>query len=272
MQNQCLGKDMFGDLKTQKAAQKALPILVEYAQEEDTILIRELAEKVVPHLIPKFNWTISGALGQIHTTLYKLQRQDDWECGEIPGITAIVLADARTPTNWAIKELQPGSWKDYETNHILPVFEYPHWDKVMDFVAEFNVNLDEVDFNNSIINKVQSSLFGSASEEEEQEVPEGEHRYFVYAWRWCGDEGFAKIGRTRNGLKGVENRMVTTYHPTDDPVLLGVRKCADAEESHKTEQYILTGLGRTRPDREWVEIDEKFNEMIDKSFMESQAD
>ena len=41
-----------GDLKTQKAAQKALPILVEYAQEEDTILIRELAEKVVPHLIP----------------------------------------------------------------------------------------------------------------------------------------------------------------------------------------------------------------------------
>jgi hypothetical protein len=49
-----------GDLKTQKAAQKALPILVEYAQEEDTILIRELAEKVVPHLIPKFNWTISG--------------------------------------------------------------------------------------------------------------------------------------------------------------------------------------------------------------------
>ena len=77
MQNQCLGKDMFADLKTQKAAQKALPILVEYAQEEDTILIRELAEKVVPHLIPKFNWTISGALGRIHTTLYKLQRQDD---------------------------------------------------------------------------------------------------------------------------------------------------------------------------------------------------
>ena len=261
-----------GDLKTQKAAQKALPILVEYAQEEDTILIRELAEKVVPHLIPKFNWTISGALGRIHTTLYKLQRQDDWECGEIPGITAIVLADARTPTNWAIRKLQPGSWKDYKTNHILPVFKYPHLGKVMDFVAEFNVNLDEVDFNNFIINKVQLSLFRSEPEEEEQEVPEGEHRYFVYAWRWCGDEGFAKIGRTRNGLKGVENRMVTTYHPTDDPVLLGVRECADAEESRKTEKYILNGLGRTRPDREWVEIDEKFNEMIDKSFMEPQAD
>ena len=66
--------------------------------------------------------------------------------------------------------------------------------------------------------------------------------------------------------------MVTTYHPTDDPVLLGVRECADAGESHKTEQYILKRLGRTRCDREWVEIDEKFNEMINKSFMESQAD
>ena len=143
---------------------------------------------------------------------------------------------------------------------------------------EFNVNLDEVDFNNFIIPheevqvplfgsvEVQLSLFGSEPEEEEQEIPEGEHRYFVYAWRWSGDERFAKIGRTRNGLKGVKNRMVTTYHPTDNPVPLGVRQCADMEESHKTEQYILNGLKRTRPDREWVKIDEAFNEMIEKSF------
>ena len=150
-----------------------------------------------------------------------------------------------------------------------------HREKIDDLFtqkAEFNDNLDEVDFNNFIIDKGQPSLFSPEPEEEEQGISEGEHRYFVYAWRWCGDEGFAKIGRTRNGLKGVENRMVTTYHPTDDPVLLGVRECADAEESHKIEQYILKGLGRTRPDREWVEIDEKFNEMIAKSFMASQED
>ena len=166
----------------------------------------------------------------------------------------------------------PLSWQDYKSEHLLPVFNYDDWDEVMNFVigklAEFNVNLDEVDFNNFIIDEGQSSLCGSEPEVEEQEVPEGERRYFVYAWRWCGDEGFAKIGRTRNGLKGVKNRMVTTYHPTDDPVLLGVRECADAEESHKTEQYILNGLERTRPDREWVKIDGKFNEMIDKSFFE----
>ena len=151
---------------------------------------------------------------------------------------------------------------------------------------EFNVNLDEVDFNNYIIPEGQPSLFGSEAvqpslfgseavqpslssspePEEEEELPEGEHRHFVYAWRWCGDERFAKIGRTRNGLKGVQKRMVTTYHPTDNPVRLGVRKCTDMEESHKTEQYILNGLRRTRRDREWVEIDEAFNEMIEKSF------
>ena len=134
MQNQCLGKDMYGDMKTQKAAQKALPILIEYAQEKDTILIRELAEKVVPHLIPKFNWTISGALGRIHTTLYKLQRQDDWEYGEIQGITAIVLAAPETPTSWVKREIRPRSWKDYRTHHILPVFKYPYWEQVKDFL------------------------------------------------------------------------------------------------------------------------------------------
>ena len=124
---------------------------------------------------------------------------------------------------------------------------------------EFNPNLDEVDFNNFFIKEEEE-------QEEEQEIPEGEPRYFVYAWRWSGDDRFAKIGRTSNGKQGVKNRMVTTYNATDDPVLLGVRKCADAEESHKTEQYILNVLGRTRPNREWVEIDEAFKEMIEKSF------
>ena len=154
---------------------------------------------------------------------------------------------------WKIRH---GVYRLYETDQL---YEFT--------TTEFNVNLDEVDLNNFIIDEVQPSLLGSEPEEEEQEVPEGEHRYFVYAWRWSGDERFAKIGRTRNGLKGVEKRMVTTYHPTDDPVPLGVRECADAEESHKTEQYILNRLGRTRRDREWVKIDKKFNEMIDKSFM-----
>ena len=276
MKNKRFNRNIFGDLPTQKMAQEALPILVAHAQKGETITLGDLAKEIAPHLT-QINWTLQWVFSWIHTTLYELERQDDWEYGEIPGLTAIALADHETPTTWMDEQTRvdpntPLSWKDYETNHVLPVFKYSYWNKVTEFIAEFNVNLDEVDFNNFIIDEMQPSLLGSEPEEEEQEVPEGEHRYFVYAWRWCGDERFAKIGRTRNGLKGVKNRMVTTYHPTDDPVLLGVRECTDAEESHKTEQYILNGLRRTRSDREWVEIDEKFNEMIDKSFMESQAD
>lgn len=276
MKNKRFSRNIFGDLFTQKKAQRALPILVSYAQKGDTIILAKLA-KAIELDTPQINWTMGWIFGWIHTTLYELERQDDWEYGEIPGITAIAVAAHEKPTTWMDRQTRvdpntPLSWKDYETNHVLPVFEYPYWDKVTDFLTEFNVNLDEVDFNNFIIDEVQPSLSGSEPEEEEQEIPEGEHRYFVYAWRWGGDERFAKIGRTRNGLKGVENRMVTTYHPTDDPVLLGVRECADAEESHKTEQYILNRLGRVRDDREWVKINERFNEMINKSFMESQVD
>lgn len=272
MKNKKSGRNIFGNSPTQKMAQKALPILISFAQKDDIILINDLAKEVAPDLT-RFNFSMRWVFSWIQTTLYELERQDDWNYGEIPGITAIVLDKPEKPTNWMDDQTRvdpntPLSWKDYKINHVLPVFKYQHWDKVMDFVIEFNVDLDEVDFNNFIIDEVQPSLFGSEPEETEQEVPEGEHRYFVYAWRWCGNKRFAKIGRTRNGLKGVEQRMVTTYHPTDDPVLLGVRECADAEESHKTEQYILNGLGRTRPDREWVEIDEAFKEMIEKSFSE----
>lgn len=284
MKNKRFNRNIFGDLPTQKMAQKALPILISSAQKCDPVIMCDLAKEIAPELV-QFNWSMRWTFSWIHTTLWELERSDDWNYGEIPGITAIVLDKPEKPTNWMDEQTRvdpsiPLSWKDYKSEHILPVFNYDDWDKVMDFVigklnalstpfttVEFNVNLNEVDLNNFIIDEVQPSLLASEPEEEEQEVPEGEHRYFVYAWRWSGDEGSAKIGRTRNGLKGVKKRMLTTYHPTDDPVPLGVRECADAEESHKTEQYILNGLERTRPDREWVKIDEKFNEMIDKSFI-----
>lgn len=290
--------DMFyeGDTpKYPKHARKAFDILVERARNRaEPIGYNELADRLCISPYPSRGIYIGKwVLPCISTKLYQLEQRT----GEkLPRLTNIVFSyDALSnPDNYIVRRYYDlhGSrltWTDYVNRLLAPIHAYEEWDlvlnqiecergletitttgdKVTDFIAEFNVNLNEVDLNNFIM---QPSLLGSEPEEEEQEIPEGEHRYFVYAWRWCGDEGFAKIGRTRNGLKGVENRMVTTYHPTDDPVLLGVRECADAEESHKTEQYILNGLERTRPDREWVEIDEKFNEMIDKSFMESQAD
>ena len=138
MKNKCFKRDIFGDLPTQKMAQKALPELVSKAQEPDIIRIRDLAEEIAPDLT-RFNWSMKWAFQWIQTTLYKLERSDEWNYGEIPAIAAIALADRETPTNWMAEQTRldpntPLPWDDYETNHVLLVFEYPHWDKVMDFV------------------------------------------------------------------------------------------------------------------------------------------
>lgn len=138
MKNQKFNRDIFGNLPTQKMAQEALPILVSHVQNEDVILMWKLAKEIAPDLT-QFNWSLQWVFCWIHTTLYKLERRDDWNYGEIPGITAIVLDKPLKPTKWMDRQTRinpnaPLPWKDYETQHILPVFKYPHWDKVMDFV------------------------------------------------------------------------------------------------------------------------------------------
>ena len=139
MKNKRFNRNIFGDLLTQKKAQKALPILVAYAQKGDTIILAKLA-KAIELDTPQINWTMGWIFAWIHTTLYELERQDDWEYGEIPGITAIAVTAHEKPTTWMDQHTRvdpntPISWKDYKTHHILPVFKYPNWDKVMDFVT-----------------------------------------------------------------------------------------------------------------------------------------
>lgn len=136
MENQLFTKsqrDIFGDeIPTQKIARDVLPILVSRAQNDSTIIMLELAEEIVPDLT-SFNWTLGWSFAWIQHTLYKLERQDDWNYGKIPNITAIVLAEPEKPTNWADEHTNL-SWEEYETSHIQPVFKYPHWDKVMEYV------------------------------------------------------------------------------------------------------------------------------------------
>ena len=138
MKNLHFNRNIFGDLPTQQMAQKGLPILVSKAQKGETILLRELAQEIAPHLT-QINWTMAWVFCWIHTTLYELERQDNWEYGEIPGLTAIALADHETQTKWMDEQTRvdpnrPLPWKDYETDHILPVFEYSHWGEIVDYV------------------------------------------------------------------------------------------------------------------------------------------
>ena len=98
--------------------------------------------------------------------------------------------------------------------------------------------------------------------------PEVEDFAFVYAWRYSGDNRYAKIGKTTR--KSFDSRYVKTYHPTDDPILIGIFKCNNEPHALAVEADILEKLTPTRPDvqgHEWVEIDEAFNKMIDDSFI-----
>ena len=57
-----------------------------------------------------------------------------------------------------------------------------------------------------------------------------------------------------------------TFHPTDDIFLIGVRQYRYEKEIHQEEKRILDTLGRTRHDREWVNVNEDFNELINEEF------
>ena len=127
--------DIFGDLITQKRGLLALPILVLCAQEHRTITFQELGNAL------GFSnyWRLGTVLDRINTTHYDLERRADWEYGDIPCITTIVITKAGRPSDWMRRKLGPDadtpiSWEDYKIHHIDPVFEYPHWGEVMDYV------------------------------------------------------------------------------------------------------------------------------------------
>ena len=142
MKNKRFKRNMFGSRDTQRMAQETLPILISASQKCDPVIMRNLAKEVAPHL-PRFNFSMRWTLAWIQTTLWELERSEDWNYGEIPGITAIVLISDEKPTNRMDQETRvdpnrPLPWIKYKTEHIQPVFDYPHWDKVMEFVYDRN--------------------------------------------------------------------------------------------------------------------------------------
>lgn len=90
--------------------------------------------------------------------------------------------------------------------------------------------------------------------------------YLVYAWRWSGDDKFAKIGVSMGST--LRERLVFTYHPTDEIKLIGVSiaKYSKRSEAHRKEASILKGLKKSHCKREWVHISEDFNKLIDEEF------
>ncbi|RKU20987.1 hypothetical protein C6499_22470 [Candidatus Poribacteria bacterium] len=122
MKNQRFNRNMFGSMDSQRMAQAALPILISFGQKCDIVIMRDLAKEVAPDL-PRFNFSMRWTLAWIQTTLWELERSEDWNYGEIPCITAIVLDKPEKPTNRMDQETRidpnrPLPWEDYKTEHI----------------------------------------------------------------------------------------------------------------------------------------------------------
>ena len=94
-----------------------------------------------------------------------------------------------------------------------------------------------------------------------------ENCWVVYAWRWNENDRHAKIGKCPIG--SLLYRLITTYEPIDNPLLIGVKVCSDKKEAGEIEREILNiKFERTHCKREWIHIkqNKKFCKMIDNEF------
>ena len=78
----------------------------------------------------------------------------------------------------------------------------------------------------------------------------GEDSWIVYAWRWSGDDTCAKIGKSK--ITRFRWRHPTTYHPTDDLILIGVMRCRSEKEAINLEKYFLNELKQTEAGKMFV--------------------
>lgn len=90
--------------------------------------------------------------------------------------------------------------------------------------------------------------------------------YLVYAWRWSGDDRFAKIGVSMGST--LRERLVFTYHPTEEIKLIGIsiKRYGKRSDAHRKESSLLNTLKKSHPKREWVCINENFTKIIDEEF------
>lgn len=91
--------------------------------------------------------------------------------------------------------------------------------------------------------------------------------YLVYAWRWSNDDRFAKIGVSMGST--LRDRLVFTYHPTDEIELIGVSiaRYNKRSKAHSKESSILNSLKKSHCKREWVYINQDFNKLINEEFI-----
>ena len=128
--------NMFGDLTTQQWARDALPVIVERAQVPDVIRYEELRSAISATT----NRQMGRVCNIISTTLYQLERNEleqRWREGNIPRLANIIIRTNGKPGKWMCEQITGDrniapSWRTYQTEYINPVFDYQHWDEVLE--------------------------------------------------------------------------------------------------------------------------------------------
>ena len=123
-------RTMFGNLKTQVWARKAFPILVNRAQNDQTITFKELAED---HFGVRGYMIFGPVCGIISATLYELEKE--WSSGHIPRITNIVVRSDGNASRYVSNILTgdrdiPPEVSKYMEIQLKPIWEYQHWEVV----------------------------------------------------------------------------------------------------------------------------------------------
>ena len=137
MRNIREGSDVFGNLITQKRGLLALPILVLRAQEHRTITFKELG-----NAIGFSNYRrMGGILGRINTTHYNLERRADWEYGRYRVLQQsssqkMVSRVDGYASNSQVTQIHRSHGKITRETISTPVFEYPHWGRVIEYVLD----------------------------------------------------------------------------------------------------------------------------------------
>ena len=127
------------ELKSPRRARAALPILILYAQQRQTITFRALADAIAaPDMI---NRTMAPILDCINTELARLSEHPRWVHEDIPTLTTIVVKDGGAPSGWMSEQMreQMGmepTQENYERCLISPVHEYEYWKEVIDALIQ----------------------------------------------------------------------------------------------------------------------------------------
>lgn len=125
--------DIFEDMKMHRRSRAVLPILILRAREGRIIAFKELGDTINFSVYPR----LGDILDCINNTIYEID-----SC--IPTLSAIVVREnngENTPSNWMANKMREQlnidpTWDNYYRKLIQRVFDYPHWDKILDQIIQ----------------------------------------------------------------------------------------------------------------------------------------